>query len=564
MNDNSRIVYSSFLNLGEANSIANVTLNNNATITAPSVDFGWGANTNSTGVLNGTSSITLTGGINLARSGANAQGSLTLNDESKVTAGGTFLMAYAGTDAARALATLTVTEDAEFAAAGTADFGRSYGNASVNIAGTVKTGRANFGNTNANAVVTMTGAGSLAATGAIAIGNLSNCSVTVTMTGDTSMESASWIAVSNAYQGGGNAEVWMSDNATMTCGDELQVGWGGTGILHIGDGTATDNVVVSTAKALNLGWGTSYEDTEAIVNLNAGGTLEAPYIYTGHGVDDPGASAAILNFNGGLLRALGSDIPEVPEVPATETEPAIPAIPAIPFLSNNGGAVDFQLNVLAGGANIDSNGFSITITEGLTEDGVSTGGGLTKLGDGTLTLGGANTYTGATLVEAGALSVTGSIASDVTVADGAALLGTGTILGDVIAEAGSSVGPGASIGTLTVNGDAAVSGTLDIEYDSDTDTIDLLNVSGLLDLRDATLSFSDLGSGTLANGTYVFANYGCLLGTPTEPDPLPSGWSIDYMYNDCSSIALVVVPEPSVLALLAGLVALLAGCRTRR
>jgi len=66
-----------------------------------------------------------------------------------------------------------------------------------------------------------------------------------------------------------------------------------------------------------------------------------------------------------------------------------------------------RANDEAGGAKIDTNGFAVGLNVPLTEDALSTGGGLTKLGAGTLTLGGgANTYTGATSVEEGILSIT--------------------------------------------------------------------------------------------------------------------------------------------------------------
>src|SRR5258708_15959122 len=59
----------------------------------------------------------------------------------------------------------------------------------------------------------------------------------------------------------------------------------------------------------------------------------------------------------------------------------------------------------------------------------ATGGGLTKVGSGTLTLAGANTYPGPTLVNGGILNVTGSLVSAVTVNAGGMLTGNRTIGG---------------------------------------------------------------------------------------------------------------------------------------
>ena len=80
--------------------------------------------------------------------------------------------------------------------------------------------------------------------------------------------------------------------------------------------------------------------------------------------------------------------------------------------------------VLSKGARIDTNGQNITIAQGLLDAG--SGGGLTKLGSGTLTLSGTNTYTGPTAINAGTLVVTGSLAKTaVSVGGGASLGGRG-------------------------------------------------------------------------------------------------------------------------------------------
>src|SRR5262249_7084456 len=84
----------------------------------------------------------------------------------------------------------------------------------------------------------------------------------------------------------------------------------------------------------------------------------------------------------------------------------------------------------------------------------STGGGLTKVGSGTLTLSGANTYIGPTLVNGGVLNVTGSLVSAVTVNSGGMLTGIGTI-GGLDVGSGGIVAPGNSFGTLRVAGDVS-------------------------------------------------------------------------------------------------------------
>jgi len=177
-----------------------------------------------------------------------------------------------------------------------------------------------------------------------------------------------------------------------------------------GQGTGTLNFVTNGGGKLTV-TGTLYlsrfsQAANGTVNLNAGGTLVAAYINNGWGfqnnfsspLDNPNA----FNFNGGTLRAyVGSSYFIQPYVNAV---------------------------IQSGGAIIDDNGFFIEVLAPLVNGGG--GGGLTKLGTGTLRLDGLNTYTGSTVVSAGTLMLGpgGVIAGPVTVNSGATLAGdTGTI-----------------------------------------------------------------------------------------------------------------------------------------
>lgn len=154
------------------------------------------------------------------------------------------------------------------------------------------------------------------------------------------------------------------------------------------------------------------------------------------------------------------------------------------------------------------------------------------------------------------LVVNGSLTSDVAV-QGGLLMGTGVVSGAIDVAADGSVAPGASIGTLVVNGDVALAGTLDVEYDSSTDQIDVLMVSGELDLSGGILSFADLATSPAAldQEAYVFASYGTLVGSLPMVENLPSGYVVDYAYGETNNQIALVVPEPSTfLLLLAGLV----------
>lgn len=100
----------------------------------------------------------------------------------------------------------------------------------------------------------------------------------------------------------------------------------------------------------------------------------------------------------------------------------------------------------------------VAATPGAVTLAANSSGGLTKLGEGTLSLSGANTYTGATLVNAGTLAIDGSLgtASTVTVAAGR-LAGNGTIGGPVFVQDNAALAPGNVIGTLTINNTLSLS-----------------------------------------------------------------------------------------------------------
>ncbi|MBI1367086.1 MAG: hypothetical protein GC162_00380 [Planctomycetes bacterium] len=155
----------------------------------------------------------------------------------------------------------------------------------------------------------------------------------------------------------------------------------GTGILNV-SGTAA--VTLST---LQFGH-TAGSNQTSTVNLN-GGSLTLDSMNKANASD-----TATFNFNGGTLKARSTNAA---------------------FMSGLSAA-----NVQSGGAIIDTNGFNITIAQALLNGGG--GGGLTKLGAGTLTLTSSNTYTGDTTISAGTLSINQTYLADlanVLVASGA-------------------------------------------------------------------------------------------------------------------------------------------------
>jgi autotransporter-associated beta strand protein len=123
-----------------------------------------------------------------------------------------------------------------------------------------------------------------------------------------------------------------------------------------------------------------------------------------------------------------------------------------------------------GGAKFHTNSFDITVSQNLLTDALSTGGGLTKEGAGTLSLTGSNSYTGNTSVTAGTLSLGSGTANsnladaaDVIIASGATVnlnfSGTDTIKSLIINGVTKSSGVWGAPGSGAANTDPVFTGT---------------------------------------------------------------------------------------------------------
>jgi autotransporter-associated beta strand protein len=263
------------------------------------------------------------------------------------------------------------------------------------------------------------------------------------------------------------------------------IGNGGTGTWNLNNGSAVLSVLhISENSGVN-----------GTLNLN-GGTMTATEVTTGNA-----SGHSTLNFNGGTLAA------------------------------GNGANANFlhdlsTNNVQAGGAIIDSGTNVVNVSQPLLDGGG--GGGLTKLGAGTLRLNGINTYTGTTVVNAGTLG------------------GSGTIAGPLSVPATGTLAPGNSIGTLTVNNSATLGGTIVMELSKNggVPTNDLLAVSGNL-AYGGTLTVVLTGTNILAyNDTFNLFDWGTQSGSFSAIN-LPAGYYWDTSQLNVNGTIRVLAVSPA-------------------
>lgn len=196
----------------------------------------------------------------------------------------------------------------------------------------------------------------------------------------------------------------------------------------------------------------------------------------------------------------------------------------------------------------------------------TTDGTLTKMGDGSVRLLNSNPFAGPTSVNEGALVVNGSLGGDVTVKSGGTLGGRGVLVGLLQAsEAGGTVAPGdGGVGTLSVGklqlGDQT---SLNFDLDSPSNSDKILIAGDLVLDGELFIEAGDnfgVGkyplmhfNGSLTdNGLKVaFAPEGVNAEILIEPDQiiLLGLKNTQGQASNGGTVFLVVVPEPSTMAL---------------
>ena len=463
--------------------------------------------------------------------------------------GGTYEAAFAGSavDAVANSASATVYQNGSFS------LGNGDNMSSVTLIGGVFSSNNGY----VNGGITMTG-GTIAAGGIF--GNVANIATNA---------SSGTAVISGSLLGGASTKTF-----TVADGDAAVD-------LLLSGNIASGNVTKAGAGLMQINGNKTYTGTTTI----SAGVLSVDSLANGGVVSSTGtSSSAAANLqlrDGSTFRYTGS---------ATSTDRLFTvgqngAGHSATLDASGSGAVSFtntgalawgttnQTRTLTlGGSNTGDNSLAATIGNNGT-GAVS----LTKNGGGKWILAGANAYTGTTTVNAGTLLVNGSLGNSTVEINSGVFGGSGVVGGAVNVNAGGTLAPGSSIETLdTGSVSFASASTFALEINTDSASIDLLNVNGSLSIAGgALLTLTDLGSGAVLDTTLTIINYGFWNGGffTYNGNELTNGETFSYgvnnytiNYDDGGAVTLAVsaVPEPTMAGVMGLALGYLALARRRR
>ena len=303
-----------------------------------------------------------------------------------------------------------------------------------------------------------------------------------------------------------NAEILFQGNSTAGNGTFTNTG-GGTVIFSNGTPTADEATFTNTGGAVSGGGG-------GFIIFNSGTAGNATFTNNGGAVSgafpgetlfNPGdAGDATLIANGGLgggdgglivfSSAGGVSTGGTARVEVFGNGNLDISQQSTPGLTTGSIEGDGLVFLGANNLTVGTNNLSTTFSGLIQDGGISrrTGGSLTKMGNGKLSLTNANTYTAATTVNAGMLGSTGKI-------NGAVTVGTGTSSGAILLPGNSATSPG----TLTINNRLTFNSlsTYKCVLNRTRAKASEAAALGVTINSNVPLTFVDTGTGTLATGT---------------------------------------------------------------
>jgi len=281
--DNARVNFTNWLNFGEVNATARMTMSGSSHITANSIDFGWGAGSDSRAILNGDSSLAITQSLNLGVNGSN-QGILTLNDRATVTAG----YLNTGCGATDAKGTLTLNGASTVTIANGVNFGGEGGTGRLVVnGGRVVTGSPWMGYNGGHGFATIN-SGTWAVNGPLNIGMTGGGDATLAVHGGQVTSTRTSILGADA---GTSGTVSITAGAWRSAG-QVRVGDRGTGSLSVSGGALDASDLFMGYRAGGSGTATVTDGTVTVRN-----DLFAGYL---------NGSTGSINVGGGTLTTAGT------------------------------------------------------------------------------------------------------------------------------------------------------------------------------------------------------------------------------------------------------------------
>lgn len=470
-----------------------LTISGGATLHAKhdkgTVAVGWGSAGTSTLIVTGNNSRLLSDGWTLIGHHVNNTSVMTISDGADLTTRGLMVGEFAGSDGTLDVdnATLTVNGGRELQVG-------SHGKGTVNLtngsSATTASGSYIFVGTkeNSSGYLNVLSGSSLTANDYFVLGLASESSGTlkVSGTGSTatfkgpfyagyadegtilvedggSVTSDTMVYVGHAADASGSITV-TGATSSFTAKNGMRLGEQGTGTLTVADGataTVTGDLSVGSGIYYDDDYGTtSYNHSTATGTMTVTGTGSTLNVSGALYVGEYGNGTVILSHGA----TINADSIAIAEQAASTGTLVIGA-------SKNDDAVEagtLKATNVVFGSGTGSIVFNHTNTDYVFDANVEGAGSLDFYSGKTALTGDYSAYTGSARVNGGTMLVNTTFNQAISVEDGGTLGGSGTV-SDVTLKSGSTIAPGNSMGTLTVNGDLDfVAGSIyEVEVDKD-------------------------------------------------------------------------------------------------